>query len=129
MDDVSDAVAGLAQVGLSVSDLEASTRFYGDVLGLPLLLEAGDMRFLRLGDARLMLARPEAEAADSDAILYLRVPEMDAAVKALRDRGVEFLGEPHPLGRIGSRDVRGVFFRDPEGRLLALVEETEADGG
>lgn len=129
MDEPAPAVAGLAQVGLAVADLEASTRFYREVLGLPVRLEAGDMRFLQLGDLRLMLALPEGEEAGSDAILYLRVPELESAVEELRARGVDFLGEPRALGRIGDVEVRGAFFRDPGGRLLALMEERAADGG
>lgn len=129
MDDPAPAVAGLAQVGLAVADLEASTRFYREVLGLPVRLEAGDMRFLQLGELRLMLALPEGEEAGSDAILYFRVPELEPAVEELRARGVDFLGEPRALGRIGDVEVRGAFFRDPGGRLLALMEEREADGG
>lgn len=130
MDDDAPAapVTGLAQLGLSVPDLDAATGFYRDVLGLPVQLEVGDMRFLQLGDLRLMLARPEGEGAASDAILYLRVPELEPAVEELRDRGVEFLGEPQPLGRIGDLEVRGAFFRDPGGRLLALMQESEAGG-
>lgn len=129
MDEPAPVVAGLAQVGLAVADLEASTRFYREVLGLPVRLEAGDMRFLQLGDLRLMLALPEGEEAGSDAILYLRVPELESAVEELRARGVDFLGEPRALGRIGDVEVRGAFFRDPGGRLLALMEERAADGG
>ena len=42
----------LAQVGLTVRNLERARNFYRDVLGLPLLFEASGMMFFQLQGLR-----------------------------------------------------------------------------
>ena len=55
-------VAALGQVALTVSDVERSSAFYRDAVGLPFLFAAGpSLAFLDLGNARLMLSAPEGQ--------------------------------------------------------------------
>jgi len=45
----------LVQVALTTRDMERSKRYYRDVLGLPLLFEAGGMMFFDLQGTRLLI--------------------------------------------------------------------------
>ena len=73
----------LGQIALSVADVERSTAFYRDVLGLPLLFTAPPgLAFLDAGGVRLMLSPPEGgmvTTGGSGIVLYLRVPDIGAA--------------------------------------------------
>jgi catechol 2,3-dioxygenase-like lactoylglutathione lyase family enzyme len=55
--------------------------------------------------------------------LYFRVRNIAAAHEALAARGVEFVGAPHVVHRDASMELWMAFFRDPDGNLLALMEE------
>ena len=55
------ALGPVAQIHVSVSDIDASVAFYRDVLGIPLLLQVTGqpMAFFASGDVRLYLGVPE----------------------------------------------------------------------
>lgn len=122
----SDAtVTGLGQVALTVSDVSRSTTFYRDLVGLPFLFAAGPaLVFLDLGGARLMLSAPEPGfTPGSGTVLYLRVGDIMAAHAAMRERGVEFVDEPHLVAPMPDHDLWMCFFRDPDAYTLALMCE------
>jgi catechol 2,3-dioxygenase-like lactoylglutathione lyase family enzyme len=58
--------------------------------------------------------------------LAMQVDDIDADYSRMLARGVEFLSEPVPI-LLGATTIRIVFFRDPDGTLLELVEL--ANGG
>ena len=117
----------LHQVALVATDLGAAIAFYGDVLGLPFIarFDPPGLAFFDLGGGvRLMLS-----ATASSATLYFHVKNVDAAFKALSNRGVRFLHKPSLIhrddeGLLGKRGVGEwmAFFKDPSENLLALVE-------
>lgn len=116
----------LGQVSVNVHDLPRAVAFYRDTLGLQFLFEAGHLAFFRCGDVRLMLSLPETPEFDHPgSVLYFQVGDIDAAHRALREKGVEFVDAPHRIAKVGSRETWMSFFRDPEGNLLALMEERE----
>ncbi len=120
-------VGALAQVAITVHDLPRAVAWYRDVLGLPLLFEAGGMAFLAMGDVRLMMTPPEQAEFDHPAsVLYFRVTQIDAAHAALRARGALFDDEPHLVGRMGTTEVWMCFLRDPEHHLIGITEERAA---
>lgn len=117
-------IRGLGQVSIRVHDVERSIEFYQGLLGLPLLFNAGRLAFLQCGNVRLMLSIPERPELDHPSSpLYFDVSEINSTVASLRGRGVSFEDEPHVVGRLGDSEVWMVFFRDPDGNLLAVQSE------
>jgi len=70
-----------------------------------------------------MLSALEKPPGPSNSVIYFRVPEIQAAFDALKQRGVAFEGEPHVVARMPDHDLWMAFFRDSENNLLALMSE------
>ena len=115
----------LGQVALTVSNVERSTAFFRDAVGLPFLFAAGPtLAFLDLGGVRLMLSVPERDfTPGSSTVLYLKVADIMASFTALRARGVAFEDEPHFIAAMPDHDLWMTFFKDTEGNTLALMSE------
>ena len=118
-------VTALGQVALTVQDVERSTHFYRDAVGLRFLFAAPPgLAFLDMGGVRLMLTAPEgAFTPGSGTVLYLRVGDITAAHAAMSARGVPFVDQPHLLARMPDHDLWMCFFRDPDGHTLGLMCE------
>ncbi len=118
-------IGPIGQIGVAVQDLDAAVRFYRVALGLRLLFEAPpSMAFFDCGGIRLMLAVPQEPESDRrGSILYFRVPDIQAAHSTLVGRGVQFVGEPHPVHRTADHELWMAFFRDVEDNHLALMSE------
>jgi len=115
----------LGQVALTVQDVERSTHFYRDAVGLRFLFAAPPgLAFLDMGGVRLMLTAAEgAFTPGSGTVLYLRVGDITAAHAAMSARGVPFVDQPHLLARMPDHDLWMCFFRDPDGHTLGLMCE------
>jgi predicted enzyme related to lactoylglutathione lyase len=121
------AIRKLGQVSVPVKDIARAVAFYRDVLELKLLFQTGGMAFFELGGLRLMLSVPERPEFDHPgSVLYYDVPDIHAAYELLRSRGVEFLGAPHAVGKLGAAEVWMAFCRDTEGNVLAVMSEVAA---
>jgi catechol 2,3-dioxygenase-like lactoylglutathione lyase family enzyme len=118
------AVGALAQVHISVTDLDRSVAFYRDVLGIPLLftVPGQSMAFFASGDVRLYLGVPEPGFA-SRVTLYFRVDDIDAEHARLSGLGVTMVDKPHVVHRDGSTELWMAFTEDPDGHHLVLMEE------
>jgi catechol 2,3-dioxygenase-like lactoylglutathione lyase family enzyme len=102
-------------------DMDRAVAFYGEVLGLPLLrreddqwalFDAGPVQFALHGSIE---GHP---VAPGGATAVFRVDDLDGAVRALQERGVEFhdhLGEVAGFARFRS-------FSDPDGNTVQLIE-------
>jgi catechol 2,3-dioxygenase-like lactoylglutathione lyase family enzyme len=106
-------------VSLPVTDLERSTAWYRDTLGLPQTGEGAWPEF-RLGEnVFLYLLDPtnigQAFVGPHTASIALRVPDVAAARSALEAKGVEFEGETFDTGV-----CHMAHFRDPDGNVLML---------
>jgi catechol 2,3-dioxygenase-like lactoylglutathione lyase family enzyme len=123
------AIRAIDYTVIFVRDMAAMRRFYGDVLGFPLLreLSPGWIEY-RVGDNTLALARPSRTAGDApvpngSAALQLAfkvsVAEVDACASELMQRNVELLSPPTDQ-TFGHRTL---FFRDPDGNLLEVFAE------
>jgi DNA-binding CsgD family transcriptional regulator/catechol 2,3-dioxygenase-like lactoylglutathione lyase family enzyme len=118
---------GLGQVARSVADIRESEAWYRDVLGLDHLYTYGDLAFFDCGGTRLMLSQAEGKPA-GESILYLRVGDIHATHRRLVDHDVEFINAPHMIHQHddGAEEWMA-FFKDPEGRPLALLTVTEPE--
>jgi methylmalonyl-CoA/ethylmalonyl-CoA epimerase len=116
----------IAQIAVTVQDLERAKAFYGGTLGLAHLFDAPPgLSFFQCGETRLMLSRPEGEGIGSS-ILYYNVPDARAAAAALAAEGVALVEEARCIARVGGRDVWLAVAPDGEGNLLGLMSEEAA---
>ena len=103
---------------LLVSDLETSTRFYRDALGLPIVLDQGDCRILRVSASAFLGICERKGRSDRDSVLITLVTdEVDETHEALTAAGVPCDKTPqrHP-----KYDVYHAFYRDPDGFLIEI---------
>jgi catechol 2,3-dioxygenase-like lactoylglutathione lyase family enzyme len=119
----------LEHIGLAARDPAALKGWYERVLGATVAFANGATPpafLLRLPAGLLLEIYPAAshrpETADNTLAglrhLALRVPSIEAAQSALAAHGVAFPDPIKPAGGGG----RVLFFQDPEGNLLHLVE-------
>jgi catechol 2,3-dioxygenase-like lactoylglutathione lyase family enzyme len=118
------ALGPVAQIQVSVADIDRSVAFYRDVLGIPLLFQVPGqpMAFFASGDVRLYLGVPEPDFA-SRCLLYFRVDDIDAEHARLVAAGVQFMSDPHIVHRDDSTALWMAFFTDPDGHNLVLMQE------
>jgi lactoylglutathione lyase len=120
-------VNGLAYVILYVSDLDASIRFYRDVLGVPFkFTDAGYAEFATAGTRLALYERRRAEwltgrpvTPGPAAEVAFVVEDVDARAAELAARGAEVLSGPtdRPWGH------RTVHLADPDGFVVELAQE------
>ena len=115
----------IGQVALTVSDVAAASAFYGGVLGLPLLFEAGpDLAFLEAGGVRLMLTTPQGVGTvGHNSILSFQVSDIVSVHAALVARGAARERAPQLAARLPDHELWTGFLRDPDGNLVGLMEE------
>lgn len=117
-------LAHLGQIALSVSDPDRAERFYGEVLGLPKLFRAGVLVFFDLGGIRLMLDGSAAEVQTTRSVChYFRVAGIETVATELAAKGARFVDTPHLVAKLPDHELWMTFFEDPDGHLLALMEE------
>ena len=125
-------VRGIDHVVLTVQDVDATVRFYVDVLALEPLEFAGGRRGVRAGDQKINLhqagaefdphaARPTRGSGDLCLIVEADVDEVAAS---LERRGIPV--EVGPVDKVGARaPLRSIYIRDPDGNLVELANEVE----
>jgi DNA-binding CsgD family transcriptional regulator/predicted enzyme related to lactoylglutathione lyase len=115
----------IGQISRSVKDIKIAEQWYGTVLGLPHLYTFGTLAFFDCGGTRLFLSQSQDEPGP-ESIVYLRVENIHAAYKELLARNVEFMGAPHMIHKhADGMEEWMCFFKDPEGRPLALMSQTK----
>jgi methylmalonyl-CoA/ethylmalonyl-CoA epimerase len=114
----------LGQIAMTVKDVDASVKFYRDVLGVPFLFQVPNMAFFDLDGVRLMIAGGEGEGGSHGAsTLYFRVPDLESAHQQLMTRGVTFVEGPHKIADMPDHELWMCFFRDPDGHVMSLMAE------
>jgi DNA-binding CsgD family transcriptional regulator/catechol 2,3-dioxygenase-like lactoylglutathione lyase family enzyme len=115
----------IGQIARSVADISAARRWYGETLGFQHLYSFGNLAFFDCGGVRLFLS--EGDGGPQESILYLRVEDIRSAHAALAGRGVEFTHAPHMIHRHDDGTEEWMaFFRDNEGRPLAIMAQVKA---
>ncbi len=118
--DTSLTLGPIGQISRSVRSIGQSVAWYQTQLGLPHLYTYGKLAFFDCGGTRLFLEESDEPAPES--VLYLRVPNIDAAYDELRQRGVAFKSAPHMIHRhADGMEEWMAFFDDLEGRTLAIM--------
>jgi methylmalonyl-CoA/ethylmalonyl-CoA epimerase len=118
------SLSRIGQISVVVKDVERSTSFYRDVLGMRFLFAFPGLAFFDCDGVRLMLSKPEAKEFDHpSSVLYFRVADIKAAYETLRSRNVEFVDEPHIVARMPDHDLWMSFFRDLDDNVFALMSE------
>ena len=122
------AVGHLAQVHISVADIERSVRFYRDVLGMQHLftVPGTPMAFFASGDVRLYFGVPESDRFRSRCVNYFRVDDLDAEIARLRGLG-ETVGEPTLAHRDADHELWLADLTDPDGHHVILMQERPLD--
>lgn len=146
-------VRGVDHVGLTVADLERSLDFYCGLLGLRLLDRGDDddpvlSRITGLDGVRARCADVDLGGRVLELIEYveprgrrlrqrpcdpgathlaLEVEDADALWQRLADAGVPVTAPPQELPGPGAwRGARCAYLRDPDGRIVELVERAPA---
>ena len=142
---------GLHHVGLTVADLDASIRFYHDVLGLEFANEPSPwfdgaelsrgvgvpdaalrQVSLLVGDTTLELLEYRSPPSETDRPLRSNdrgashvafiVDDIEATKAELEGKGIEFYGPVNVVDDGVLAGWRWVYFEDPDGYPLELVE-------
>ena len=121
---------GVVHFSIAVSNLEASRRFYTEILGLTLVSDASSrtgMVFLRAGDDHVILARSDAplQRSVADARRAHHAFKVDSARYSeaktfLASRGEEVFEEENR--KKGVFVGRQFYIRDPDGNVIEFSE-------
>lgn len=116
----------IGQIARTVKDIKQSQEWYGNVLGLPHLYTFGKLAFFDCGGVRLFLTE-QGEPSMTESVLYLLVEDIVKMYDELKGRGVEFISAPQMIHKhADGMEEWMAFFRDPEGRPLAIMCQTKA---
>lgn len=143
-------ISRVGHVGIQVTDLDKSLKWYRDILGLTLtgrwpMGEAGEMAFMRFSDDHhniVLFTHPtpvtdENRHAGYNALQHIamEVEDRDEWLKALADlrqKGVEIIdgplvhgpeGSSVPGRYLGGSGSRSFYFLDPDGNRLELYTD------
>jgi methylmalonyl-CoA/ethylmalonyl-CoA epimerase len=117
-------ISHIGQIALPVADVDRAETFYRTTLGLRHLYRFGDLTFFDCAGVRLLLEKSHDTATvPRSSVIYLRCADIALAMRALQRRGVAFDNPPHLIARMDDHDLWMVFFRDPDGHTLALMQE------
>ena len=120
---------GVVHFGIAVSDLEASRKFYTEVLGLKLVNDgsAYGMVFLRAGDDHVNLTRNDTPLQRSTVdsrrahhAFKIDASQYDQAKAFLASRGVDVFDEKNR--KTGVFVGRQFYVRDPDGTVIEFTE-------
>jgi catechol-2,3-dioxygenase len=115
-------------VMLTAPDLQEARQFYGDRIGLEVLIDHADFVTLRCGgDSRLVVTRTTNSSTEQQTKASWRVTDVASEVAALRSRGVDVAEYDGPgLSTIdGVADIGfalAAWFTDPGGNTIGLLQ-------
>jgi catechol-2,3-dioxygenase len=118
---------------LLATDLAVAREFYGDRIGLEVLLETDDFLTFRCGgDSRLVITRSSTGMSGPQTKAVWRVSDLAAEVGELRSRGVvvEEYDGPGLKTTGGIADVGfalAAWLVDPHGNSIGLLQFKDAD--
>jgi catechol 2,3-dioxygenase-like lactoylglutathione lyase family enzyme len=110
-------------VSIRVRDLDKSTTFYMDTLGLPEIwrMDETKMRGYGVGDNSATI---NLEVGPPGMQLIIQVERVDEARRSLEAKGMRFEGPTETIPNIG----KGARLRDPDGNEIYLMDYTIEHG-
>jgi glyoxylase I family protein len=138
-----DRLTTRVQIGLTVSDIERSRHFYGQLLGLReepemklprsmgvvgntrygFICGATTIKFWSRGELPVKTGAPARRTGIR--LMTAAVPNVDAECDELRARGVPIKVEPHDFGAL----ARVAFIADPDGNWIELTSPLRSSAG
>jgi glyoxylase I family protein len=119
-------VQGIEHAAIAAQDPAALAQWYVDALGFVINYRGSTAFFIKAPDGSMIEIIPAEGERGPNTVkspglrhLALTVTDFEAVYASLKARGVEFLTEPSD-----SKGVKVVFFRDPEGTILHLLQRT-----
>jgi len=114
----------IGQVAVTVDDIDTAERFYEQSLGFRKLYRFGDLVFFDCAGVRLLIEREQKQPfTPTSSVLYFRTPDIMVSMRELKTRGVSFIDTPHLIAPMEDHDLWMVFFKDPAGNTMALMQE------
>jgi methylmalonyl-CoA/ethylmalonyl-CoA epimerase len=118
------ALNQIGQVSLTVDDVDVAEKFYAETLGLRKLFRFGGLLFFDCAGVRVLVEKSGVEPFKPESsLLYFRSPDLRVTYPELKKRGVQFTDAPHLIAPMPDHDLWMVFFLDPAGNMLALMQE------
>lgn len=119
-----------AAATLPAADLNRARKFYEETLGCQPEEEDEAGILYNVGSSKLFLYPSEFAGSNKATAASFEVADIEAAVKELTGKGVEFQQYDFPglktdengIAQMGAE--RGAWFIDPEGNILAIGERT-----
>ncbi|HLO34543.1 MAG TPA: VOC family protein [Candidatus Deferrimicrobium sp.] len=111
---------------IAVRDKLKAIEFYRDVLGFKLVdADQPGASFACGGGTFLEIYPSDFAGTAKSTVAGLQVSDLEATIRGLRSRGVNFEEYESPktidgIAQLGPN--RGAWFKDPDGNILALVE-------
>jgi len=120
-------VTGIEHTAIASVDPQKLARWYVETLGFVINYNSGRTVFIKAPNGTMIeIITAEGERAPATQTspglrhLALTVKNFDQAYRTLRAAQVEFVSEPTE-----SKGTRVVFFKDPEGNLLHLIQRAQ----
>jgi glyoxylase I family protein len=117
-------IVGIEHVAIAAADPQALARWYVETLGFEIVYSSGGAFFVKAANGSMIeiITAEGARAAQTLKTPGLRhlaiaVSDFDAAYGRLKDKAVSFVAEP-----ADSQGTKTVFFTDPEGNYLHLIQ-------
>lgn len=115
---------------IPVSDLDRARRFYEGTLGLKSGEERSDGVQYEVGGTWFLVYPSQFAGTNQATAMTFEVDDVDAAVDELSEKGVTFEQYDFPGLKTDERGiaeiqgVRGAWFKDPDGNILAVGHRT-----
>ncbi len=118
-------------VTIPAKDLDRAMRWYKDKLGLTAERTNSEGAFYHVGGTPVFLYRTQHAGTAKHTLLAFETDDLNAEMKALRDRGVAF--EEYDMPGLKTKDgvaemegIRSAWARDSEGNILAFDQQAQS---
>lgn len=119
-------IRGIEHVAIAAKDASALADWYSAVLGFEVVYQSAKAVFVKSPDGSMIeIIHSDgdrgAQTVNTQGIRHiaLTVTEFDSVYAQMRSKSVAFDAEP-----LESKGTKVVFFRDPEGNILHLIQRT-----